>query len=77
MALAPGAVVSFAAPSGLQVAGTVLEVGVREVKVDFSHPLAGRVLVFEVEVLEVARENSIGSEAPDLRHPGEGRGPAV
>ncbi len=58
MAIAPGAVVSFAAPSGLQVAGTVLEVGEEEVRVDFSHPLAGRALVFEVEVVAVTAENS-------------------
>ncbi len=76
MVIAPGAVVSFAAPSGLEVAGTVVEVAEQEVKVDFSHPLAGRALVFEVEVLEVARENPYGSEAPDPRHPGEGRRPA-
>ena len=53
MALEPGAVVAFTAPSGLEVAGTVLEAGEGGVRVDFSHPLAGRSVVFEVEVLEV------------------------
>ena len=53
MALEPGTVVAFTAPSGLEVAGTVLETGEGGVRVDFSHPLAGRSLVFEVEVLEV------------------------
>lgn len=60
MAIAPGVVVAFSAPSGLEVAGTVLEVGEEEVRVDFSHPLAGRALVFEVEVVEVASENPRG-----------------
>jgi FKBP-type peptidyl-prolyl cis-trans isomerase SlpA len=53
MALEAGTVVAFTAPSGLEVAGTVLEAGEGGVRVDFSHPLAGRSLVFEVEVLEV------------------------
>jgi FKBP-type peptidyl-prolyl cis-trans isomerase SlpA len=58
MGIAPGAVVGFAAPSGLQVVGTVLDVRASEVEVDFSHPLAGRALVFEVEVAAVTAENS-------------------
>ncbi|MCU0937358.1 MAG: FKBP-type peptidyl-prolyl cis-trans isomerase [Gammaproteobacteria bacterium] len=58
MGIAPGAVVGFAAPSGLQVVGTVLDVRASEVEVDFSHPLAGRALVFEVEVVAVTAENS-------------------
>jgi FKBP-type peptidyl-prolyl cis-trans isomerase 2 len=50
-------VVAFTAPSGLEVAGTVLEVGEAEVRVDFSHPLADRACVFEVEVLTVEADN--------------------
>ena len=53
LALEAGTVVACTAPSGLEVAGTVLEAGEGGVRVDFSHPLAGRSLVFEVEVLEV------------------------
>lgn len=55
MALAPGTVVEFTAPSGLALAGTVLALEDESVQVDFSHPLAGRPLVFEVEVLAVER----------------------
>ncbi len=53
MRLEPGMVVGFTLPSGEEVAGTVLEVTAHEVTVDFSHPLAGRDLVWEVEILSV------------------------
>ena len=51
--LKPGLVVGFTLPSGEEVAGTVREATAREVTVDFTHPLAGRALVWEVEILEV------------------------
>lgn len=51
--LKPGIVVEFDSPSGLQVPGTIAEVNGDTVKVDFSHPLAGRTVVFNVEILEV------------------------
>jgi FKBP-type peptidyl-prolyl cis-trans isomerase SlpA len=54
MSLEPGIVVAFDLPSGDEVPGTVVEVSEHEVQVDFSHPLAGHDLVFEVEILEVA-----------------------
>jgi FKBP-type peptidyl-prolyl cis-trans isomerase SlpA len=57
MTLEPGTVVGFTAPSGLEVAGTVLSADEVGVRVDFSHPLAGRALVFEVEVLAVGTDN--------------------
>ncbi len=53
MRLEPGVVVGFTLPSGEEVAGTVLEATAHEVTVDFSHPLAGRDLVWEVEIIEV------------------------
>lgn len=53
MRLAPGMVIGFALPAGEEVPGTILEVSEREVTVDFSHPLLGRDLLFEVEILEV------------------------
>lgn len=51
--LAPGAVIAFATPQGDEVPGTVVAVGETEVLVDFSHPLAGHDLIFEVEILSV------------------------
>jgi FKBP-type peptidyl-prolyl cis-trans isomerase 2 len=53
--LAAGAVIVFATPQGEEVPGTILAVGDAEVLVDFSHPLAGHDLIFEVEILEVTR----------------------
>lgn len=51
--LKPGVVIEFDSPSGIQVPGTVLEVSEDTVKVDFSHPLAGRTVLFNVEILDV------------------------
>ncbi len=48
-----GQVIGFSLPSGEEIPGTVLEVSEYEVTVDFTHPLAGRDLVWEVEILEV------------------------
>ena len=47
----PGLVVGFELPSGEEVPGTVMEVAEREIYVNFSHPLAGYDLVFDVEIL--------------------------
>ncbi len=53
--LAPevGAVVSFADANGNELPGVIKAIGERQVEVDFNHPLAGRTLTFEVEVLDV------------------------
>ncbi len=53
MQLEPGQVIGFSSEDGKEVAGLVLEVGAEEVRVDFNHPLAGRELDFEVQVLAV------------------------
>lgn len=52
--LKPGVVIEFDSPSGIKVPGTVLEVSDEAVKVDFSHPLAGRSVIFNVEILDVS-----------------------
>jgi FKBP-type peptidyl-prolyl cis-trans isomerase SlpA len=51
--LSPGQVIGFAAPNGEEVPGWVQEVTDSEVVVDFGHPLIGRDLVFDVEILAV------------------------
>lgn len=51
--LAPGVIVGFETPAGEELAGAVLEVGERDVVIDFNHPLAGHTVVYEVEILEV------------------------
>ncbi len=53
MKLEAGLVIGFETPSGEEVPGTILEVSEKDVSVDFSHPLAGHDLVFEVEILDV------------------------
>ena len=38
--------------------GVVIEIGEDSVKVDFNHPLAGRNIIFKVDIIDVA-SNSI------------------
>lgn len=49
----PGNVIEFRLPNGEDVPGRVVSLEPDQVTVDFTHPLAGHALVFEVEVLEV------------------------
>lgn len=51
--LEPGVIIGFETPDGEELAGAVLEVGDDTVKVDFNHPLAGRTLIFDVEIIDV------------------------
>jgi FKBP-type peptidyl-prolyl cis-trans isomerase SlpA len=51
--LEPGLVISFEAPSGDLVPATIVALREEEVDVDFNHPLAGRDLQFDVELLSV------------------------
>jgi FKBP-type peptidyl-prolyl cis-trans isomerase SlpA len=53
LALEPGQVFGFTAPSGEEVPGLIVSVTDTEVIVDFSHPLAGRDLIFDVEIIAV------------------------
>lgn len=53
MELAEGLVVSFADPAGGELPGVIASFDEQEVQVDFNHPLAGRSIVFEVEILSV------------------------
>ncbi len=54
MNLEPGMVIEFDTPSGEAIPGTLTEVGEASVAIDFNHPLAGRNLVFEVEIVSVS-----------------------
>jgi FKBP-type peptidyl-prolyl cis-trans isomerase SlpA len=51
--LVPGAVVEFKDGAGASHAGIVQALEERRVRVDFNHPLAGRRVRFEVEVLAI------------------------
>jgi FKBP-type peptidyl-prolyl cis-trans isomerase SlpA len=50
---APGQVVAFETPGGQELAGLVLAVEGNLVQVDLNHPLSGRSLNIEVEILAV------------------------
>jgi len=53
MNLEPGLVIGFQSPNGDETPGTIMSVDDDVVIVDFSHPLAGYDLIFEVEILDV------------------------
>ncbi|QFU21783.1 FKBP-type peptidyl-prolyl cis-trans isomerase [Shewanella eurypsychrophilus] len=53
MALEPGVIVSFGGPGGSEIPGIVRDVVGDSVTVDLNHPLAGQVLTFELEVVQV------------------------
>jgi FKBP-type peptidyl-prolyl cis-trans isomerase SlpA len=72
---APGQVVAFDTPGGQELAGLVLAIAGDRVQVDLNHPLSGRPLNIEVEILAVtlppepAQAQTHGSgpaPAPDL-----------
>ncbi len=48
-----GTIILFAQPNGKQMPGIVREIGETEVCIDFNHPLAGQVVLFDVEIVEV------------------------
>jgi len=51
--LQEGQIIAFNTPTGEEVPGAILEIGPESVKVDFNHPLAGRNLAFDVELLAI------------------------
>jgi FKBP-type peptidyl-prolyl cis-trans isomerase SlpA len=53
MALEPGCVIGFDTPAGEELAGMVVAAEGDAVEVDFNHPLAGHVVIFDVEIVEV------------------------
>ncbi|MCK5663136.1 MAG: FKBP-type peptidyl-prolyl cis-trans isomerase [Thiotrichaceae bacterium] len=54
--LEEGLMIEFSTPTGDLIPGIVLEIGDKEVLVDLNHPLAGREVIFFVEVLEIFSE---------------------
>lgn len=53
MSLEEGMVVSFADVSKSELPGVVAELDGDDVVVDFNHPLSGKTVVFDVEIVEV------------------------
>lgn len=65
MALEPGVVVSFADKSKTELPGVIVAVDNDQVTVDFNHPLAGKDLTFQVEIINVV---DAGSQTVRLQH---------
>lgn len=59
MELAEGLMISFADARKTELPGVVAAFDENEVTVDFNHPLAGKMLVFEVEILAVEPLNQV------------------
>jgi FKBP-type peptidyl-prolyl cis-trans isomerase SlpA len=53
LALEPGVLLVFDTPSGEELSATVVSLNADTVEVDFNHPLAGRVIVFDVRIISV------------------------
>jgi FKBP-type peptidyl-prolyl cis-trans isomerase SlpA len=55
--LIPGNIIAFDTPEGDEIAGTLLSLDDRTVEVDLNHPLAGRRIIFDAEILDVVPAN--------------------
>lgn len=53
MQLQPGALVGFLGDDGAEVAALVIALEEDRVQIDFNHPLAGKPIIFESEILSV------------------------
>ncbi len=51
--LEQGSVFLFTQPSGQEIPGIIRAIDTYEVTVDFNHPLAGQVVLFEIEIVAV------------------------
>ena len=58
MALEPGLIIGFNTPGGEELSGTIIAFDDATVEVDFNHPLAGRVVIFDVEIIAVVEAES-------------------
>lgn len=63
MQLQPGALVGFVGPEGEEVAALVIAVQPDQVQIDFNHPLAGKPIIFESEILSVEPPADVSGEA--------------
>lgn len=56
--LEPGNIIAFAQLDGREMPGIIRSVQDQEVTVDFNHPLAGEVVLFDIEIVEVSHDAS-------------------
>jgi len=59
----PGDIFSFDKPNGESLTGVVRSIEEEFVEVDFNHPLAGKVLLCEMEVLEIVAPEELSQES--------------
>ena len=52
--LEPGMVLGMSLPNGVQIPARIVEVKEENVTLDLNHPLAGKVLIFKIKILEVS-----------------------
>ncbi|MCF6767884.1 FKBP-type peptidyl-prolyl cis-trans isomerase [Thiotrichales bacterium 19S11-10] len=52
-----GVLIAFSQPDGSELPGLITKIEENEVTVDFNHPLAGKVVLFEVDILKVENAN--------------------
>ena len=64
-----GAKLETTAPDGRVVFPYVAEIKPEVIVLDLNHPLAGKTLVFDVRVIDIEREGSLGAEeiAPEKK----------
>ena len=53
----PGTLVAFNDPSGTEFAGTILATEEDSLRVDFNHPLAGREVIFTVQIVSISNRD--------------------
>lgn len=53
--IAEGVIIAFTLPNGAEMPGVVREVNGDSITVDFNHPLAGKALTFDLEVIAIER----------------------
>lgn len=58
----PGMLIDMETENGQRIPGTITEVTEDGVKIDLNHPLAGKTLHFNIEVVEVHAEGDPGTE---------------
>ena len=52
-----GTIMAFSGPDGMEIPGIITDIAGDSVTVDFNHPLAGKDLEFEVQILSVTDAN--------------------